>query len=131
MARDPRALFTKRFFCNLDNNFLAGLQHFADQLRAAVLFVPRMAVLRGLVGASARATSTTTALRASAAPLWALEAGARLLGNARAHRRLPFACVRGFRSGVKFLVSLFGIVSFPQKPGVLSFQHLAQPLRVF
>jgi hypothetical protein len=130
MARDARALFTKRFFCNLDNNFLAGLQHFADQLRAAVLFVPRVAVLRRLVRASAGAASTATALRASTAALRALEAGARLLGNARAHRRLPFACVGRFRSGVKFLVRFLVIVSFPEKAGVFSLEHLAKPFRV-
>jgi hypothetical protein len=129
MARDARTFFTKRFFCNLDNDFLAGLQHFADELRAAVLFVPRMAVLWCLVGTPAGAASSSSALRAAAAALGALEAGARLLGNARAHRRLPFACVRRFRGSVKFLVSLF--VSFSEMLDVFSFEYLAKPLRVF
>jgi hypothetical protein len=46
VAGDARALFAQRFLGDLHDDFLARLQHFGNQLRAAVLFVPRVAVLR-------------------------------------------------------------------------------------
>jgi hypothetical protein len=87
----------------LYNDFLAGLQHFGNELRAAVLFVPRVAVLRRLMRASAGAAAS--ALRAASAAHGALEAGARLLGNARARGRLPFARMRRLRGLVKFFLA--------------------------
>ena len=90
VARDARAFFAKRFFCNLYNDFLAGLQHFGNELRAPVLFVPRVPVLRrGWCGTPAAAAAS--ALRAASAAHGPLEAGARLFGNARARRRLSLA----------------------------------------
>ena len=109
VARDARAFFTKRFFCNLNNNFLAGLQHFGNELRAAVLFVPRVAVLHRLMRASRAAAS---ALRAASAAHGTLEAGARLFGNARARRRLSLGRMRRFRGLVEFFVD------FSFSPGV-------------
>jgi hypothetical protein len=90
-----------------------------------MLFMPRMAVLRRLVRASAGAAASSTALRASSAALRTLEASARLLGNARAHGRLRIARARRICRGVKFLVRSFVVVSFSEKPGVFSFEHLA------
>jgi hypothetical protein len=113
VTRDARAFFTKRFFCNLNYYFLAGLQHFGNELRAAVLFVPRMAVLRRLMGAS---SPGATALRAvSSAAHGTLEAGARLFGNPRACGRLTLARRRRSWGLMEFSASLavFLRVYFP------------------
>ena len=90
VARDARSLFTKRFFCYLYDNFLARLQHFGNQLRAAVLLVPRVPVLRRLVGTPAGAASAS-ALRPASAPHGPLKARPRLFGNARTRRRRRLA----------------------------------------
>jgi hypothetical protein len=87
----------------LNDNFLAGLQHFGNELRAAVLFVPRVPVLRRLIGTPGTAAS---ALGAPSPAHGTLEAGARLLGNARAGGRLYLARKRGSRGLVQFFVSL-------------------------
>jgi hypothetical protein len=99
----------------LNNNFLAGLQHFGNELWAAVRFVPGVAVLRRLMGASGTAAS---ALGASSAAHGPLEAGARLLGNPRVHGRLFLTRMRRLGSRVEFLMSfgvflpVFSLVSF-------------------
>ena len=94
-------------------------------------FVPRVAVLRRVVRASAGAAAS--ALGAASAAHGPLEAGARLLGNARAHGRLPLARARRFGSLMEFFVALsmsLGVfslvyftvrffVSFSMKLGVL------------
>ena len=103
VAGDARAFFTKRFFCNLYNYFLAGLQHFGNELRPPVLFVPRVPVLHRLMGTSGAAPSALRAV--SAAAHGTLEAGARLFGNARTRGRLTLARKRSFRSLVDFFVS--------------------------
>jgi hypothetical protein len=104
VAGDARAFFTERFFCNLDYDFLAGLQHFGNELRAAVLFVPWVPVLRRLMRAASGAAAS--ALGAASAAHGALEAGARLLGNARARGRLRLARKRCCRGLVESFVSL-------------------------
>jgi hypothetical protein len=105
MARDARAFFPKRFFRNLYNDFLAGLQHFGNELRAAVLFVSRVAVvLRRMIGTSARAASS--ALGAASAAHGPLEPGTRLPGDTRARGRLRLArMLRLRRSVVEFLMN--------------------------
>src|SRR5215472_11806668 len=81
---DARALLAERFLGNLDNDFLAGFQHFRDQLRAAWC---RMATV--VMASSARSAAlespasaiAATAIRASAsiAPSeWPLETRARV-----------------------------------------------------
>ncbi len=101
VARDARSFFTKWFFCNLNNDFLSGLQHFGNELRAAVLFVPRMPVLRRTMRTPAGAPS---ALRAIPAAHGTLKARARLFGNARARGRLSFARMRRLGGGVESFV---------------------------
>jgi hypothetical protein len=98
----------------LNDNFLAGLQHFGNELRAAVRFVPRVAVLRRLVGTSAGAAAS--ALGAASAAHGTLKAGARLFGNANARGRLSLARMRRFGSLVKFFVSFY--VGFLLNSGV-------------
>ena len=66
----------------------------------------------------------STAILQAMQPL--VEAGARLLGNARAHGRLPFARGRRPRGRVEFVVCFF--VSFSEKSGVFAFEDLAKPL---
>jgi hypothetical protein len=94
-------------------------------------FVPRVAVLRRVVRAPAGAAAS--ALGTASAAHGPLEACARLFGNARAHRRLPFARVRRFSGLVRFLVSFS--MGFVMNPGVLfsvSFDRLSSvPFRVF
>jgi len=75
-----------------------------------MLFVPRVAVLHRLVRASGAAAS---ALRAVSPAHGALEACARLFGNARARGRLSLSRMRRFRGLVKFFVN------FAVSPGVL------------
>jgi hypothetical protein len=100
----------------LNNYFLAGLQHFGNELRAAVRLVSRVAVLRRLMGASGAASSALRAV--SAAAHGTLEAGAWLLGNARACRRLSLAGIRSSRGLVKFFVRFS--VKFGVFPSVFS-----------
>ena len=109
VAGDARAFFTKRFFCNLNNYFLARLQHFGNELRTPVLLVPGVPVLRRLVRTPA---GTPPALRPASAAHGTLEARARLLGNARARGRLALARLRRFRGLVEFFVN------FSVNPGV-------------
>jgi hypothetical protein len=71
-------------------------------LRAAVLFVPWVAVLRRLIGTPAASSS----LGPASAAHGTLKAGAGLFGYARARRRLHFARRRRSGSLVEFLVSL-------------------------
>ena len=125
VARDARSFFTKWFFCNLNNNFLAGLQHFGNQLRAAVLFVPRMPVLRRTVRTPAGAPS---ALRTISAAHGTLKTRARLFGNARARGRLPFAHMRRLSGSVESFVSFCVIVSV--SPGVFFSRQLRVPFAV-
>jgi hypothetical protein len=94
----------------LNNNFLAGLQHFGNQLRAAVLFVPRMSVLRRLMRTPA-GTAASAALRTASAAHRALKTGARLFGNARARGRLRLAGLRRLRGALEILVA-FGVNLF-------------------
>jgi hypothetical protein len=92
----------------LNNNFLASLQHFGNQLRAAVLFVARMSVTRRLMRTLAGAAST--ALRAISAAHGPLKACARLLGNASACRRLRCTGLLRFGSGVRIIVPFGGFI---------------------
>jgi hypothetical protein len=90
----------------LNNNFLTGLQHFGNQLRAAMLFVARVPVPRRLVRTPAGAAPT--ALRAIAAAHGSLEARAWLLGDASSRRRLRRARLLRFGGRVQILVPFCG-----------------------
>ncbi len=87
VAGDARALLAQRLLGDLNDDFLARLQHFGNELRAAVLFVARVAVLtccgRGR-WSFGRPPSASTALRSASAAHGPLEPGAGLFGNARA-----------------------------------------------
>jgi hypothetical protein len=74
-----------------------------------------MAVLRRVMRASAGAAPA--ALGPASAAHGPLEAGARLLGNARACGRLGFACMRCSRGLMEFFMSFF--VRFSASLGVL------------
>jgi hypothetical protein len=120
VAGDARAFFTKWFFCNLYYNFLARLQHLGNELRAAVLFVPRVPVLLRLMGPSGTPSS---ALRASSAAHGALEAGARLFGNASARGRGRLAWKRSFCGVMEIFVHFsvkFGVFSRVFSPVLFS-----------
>jgi hypothetical protein len=111
MACDARTLFTEWFFCNLYNDFLAGLQHFGNQLRAPVLLMARMPVPRRLMRPPSRAAAipTATALRTIAATHGPLKSRTRLLGNSGARGRLRTRGLLTFRAGPQFFAP-FGVI---------------------
>jgi hypothetical protein len=90
-----------------------------------MLFMPRVAVLHRLMGASGAAST----LRAASAAHGTLEAGARLFGNARARRRLSLGRMRRFRSLVEFFVRF--PVKFGVFPSVFSPVLFSAPFFVF
>jgi hypothetical protein len=94
----------------LNNNFLASLQHFGNQLRAAVLFVARVSMPRRLMRTPAGAAATATALRTIPAAHGTLEACARLLGNAGARRHLFPARLLRFGGRMQIIVPFNGFV---------------------
>ena len=77
VAGDARALLSQGLLGDLDEDFLAGLEHLGDQLRAP----------RGLRALLAAVHGRTLAALAAAAH-GALEAGALRVGDARGQRRL-------------------------------------------
>jgi hypothetical protein len=131
----------------LNDDFLARLQHFGNQLRALVLFVPRMRML--LIGAMlvVRApTAASTALGTSAATHGPLEPGTRLIGNASRRRRLSLGAWKVFagREGgfvlsfepcrvnflVEFFVPFLFVSFFAVLLFVLGFMNFAMLFRV-
>jgi hypothetical protein len=124
VAGDTRALFAERLLGNLHHDFLAGLQHFADELRparavaVAVMAVTAMLAMATAAGAAAiEATSpasaiTTAVAAAISAPFGAsapaavsaaaserpLETGTGIAANTR---RLARKFALGFLAGVR------------------------------
>ena len=92
VAGDARALFAERLFCDLDDDFLARLQHFRNQLRAARLravAVGAVALLRTATALVAAPPAAVTV--ASAAASRVLHAGAKIVA---AHAGLPGLALR-------------------------------------
>jgi hypothetical protein len=110
VAGDARALLAQRLLGDLHDDFFARLQHFGNQLRTPVLFVPRAGarvLIRPAFIRTAAATRASAALGAPA-PHRPLKPCARLIGNAGARGlRLGVRCfhrvVRPFRSIHLFL----------------------------
>ena len=88
MAGDARALLAQGFLGDLNDDFLAGRQHFGNQLGTALLLLMTVVLM----------TRAVTVMAVSAATLWPLEAGAVWFGDARAHgtrlRRLHCVLLR-------------------------------------
>jgi hypothetical protein len=86
VAGNARSFFAERLLGNLDDDFLAGLEHFRDELRtawsgvAAVMTAAGAAAFESLTPAVAAAPIGTPAAIAPEGPL---EARARVAPNAR------------------------------------------------
>src|SRR5689334_3096994 len=98
---NARTLLAERLFGNLDDNFLAGLQHFGDELRTARRGMPTV-VMASTTGAAAfespASTITATAVPAPATIPPAegpLEARARVAADASGITRIIFPRNRG------------------------------------
>src|SRR5262249_19227533 len=118
VAGDARALFAERFLGDLNDDFLSGLQHFADELRTArammAVAVMAMTMLGGAAGAPAFETPTTAAaaitapvgaattaagiVTVSAAAERTLETGARIATDASGLAR---ECALRFSAGMR------------------------------
>ena len=112
VAGDARAFFAERFLGDLDDDFFARLQHFGNQLRAAVRFVARVSVLRVLVRRGHRTpAAAASALRALSAAHGPLKARAGLIGNARARWAAARRRCGGSAEPWNFVWVFFGVVS--------------------